>query len=237
MPDGLCGVPHHAYVISGTLKVIYKDGSVDVCKAGDVCYWPAPHNFISDEGAEIIQFSGSGALAAQAAVVEDLMAKQATGVAVGASCGVRPVRDGRPPPPLEPGESTSTKRKRRKVKQMLEWIEKFFDKHFLGSGTKSISPESEVAEAIRNDAYIVDVRLAMEAKKAMVPGATNIDMLVLKRHLDELPRDRTIVTYCKTGGRAGKARDILDRNGFKVLNGGGYETVLKIVKNNQSAAA
>ena len=26
MPDGLCGVPHHAYVISGTMKVIYKDG-------------------------------------------------------------------------------------------------------------------------------------------------------------------------------------------------------------------
>ena len=77
MPDGLCGVPHHAYVISGTLKVIYKDGSVDVCKAGDVCHWPAPHNFISDEGAEIIQFSGSGALAAQAEVIAGLMAKRA----------------------------------------------------------------------------------------------------------------------------------------------------------------
>ena len=75
--DGLCGVPHHAYVISGTLRVIYKDGSEDVCKAGDVCYWPAPHNFISEEGAEIIQFSGSGELAAQAAVIEGIMAKMA----------------------------------------------------------------------------------------------------------------------------------------------------------------
>ena len=28
-----------------------------LCKAGDVCYWPAPHNFKSEEGAEIIQFS------------------------------------------------------------------------------------------------------------------------------------------------------------------------------------
>ena len=120
---------------------------------------------------------------------------------------------------------------------MLEWIEKFFDKHFLGSGTKSISPESEVAEAISNGACIVDVRLALEARKAMVPGAKNIDMLVLGRHLDELPRDRTIVTYCKTGGRAGKARDILDRNGFKAINGGGYETVLKLVKNNPPVAA
>ncbi len=77
MPDGLCGVPHHAYVISGSMQVIYKDGSIDECKAGDVCYWPAPHNFKSKEGAEIIQFSGSGALAEQAAVIEGLLAQQA----------------------------------------------------------------------------------------------------------------------------------------------------------------
>ena len=77
MPEHLCTVPHHAYVISGKLRVIYKDGSQDVCTAGDVCYWPAPHNFISEEGAEIIQFSGSGALAEQAKVIEDLIAKQA----------------------------------------------------------------------------------------------------------------------------------------------------------------
>ena len=117
---------------------------------------------------------------------------------------------------------------------MLEWLERFFDKHFLGSGTRSISLESEVAEAIRSGACIVDVRLALEARKAKVPGAKNIDLLVLGRHLDELPRDRTIVTYCMTGGRAGKARDILERNGFKVINGGGYETIRKIAMSQMS---
>ena len=119
---------------------------------------------------------------------------------------------------------------------MLEWLEKFFDKHFLGSGTRSISPEGEVAESIKEGAYILDVRIGPETKKGMVPGAKNIDMLVLGRHLDELPRDRTIVTYCKSGGRAGKARDILADHGFTVINGGKYETVLKIVEKNQSTA-
>ena len=119
---------------------------------------------------------------------------------------------------------------------MLEWLDKFFDKHFLGSGTRSISPESEVATAIKDGAFVLDVRLGLEAKRGMVPGAKNIDLLVLKRHLDELPRDRTIVTYCKTGGRAGKSRDILARNGFTVVNGGGYERVLSIVEKDQSAA-
>jgi hypothetical protein len=47
-----------------------------------VCYWPAPHNFISDEGAEIIQFSGAGALAAQAKIVEEMIAKMQAAKAV-----------------------------------------------------------------------------------------------------------------------------------------------------------
>ena len=116
-------------------------------------------------------------------------------------------------------------------------IEKFFDKYFLGSGTRSIRPESEVAGLIRNGAFILDVREAFEAKKGMSQGATNISLLQLKHHLSELPRDRTIVTYCETGGRAGKARDILERNGFKVINGGGYETIRKIVLTSPSTTA
>ena len=119
---------------------------------------------------------------------------------------------------------------------MIEWIERQADKYVLGSGTSSIRPEQEVADLIKNGAFILDVRLGLEAKKGMVPGATNIDLLVLKRHLDELPRDRTIVTYCKSGGRAGKARDILDRNGFTVVNGGDYKSLLKIVETSQSTS-
>ena len=118
-----------------------------------------------------------------------------------------------------------------------ELIEKVFDKYFLGSGTRSIRPESEVAGLIRDGAFILDVRTALEAKKGIVPGAINISMLQIERHLSELPRDRTIVTYCETGGRAGKARDILDRNGFKVINGGSYEAIRRIVTKNPSTAA
>ena len=38
-------------------------------------------------------------------------------------------------------------------------------------------------------------------------GATNIPLSALKRHMDELPRDRNMVLYCGTGGRAGKAKE------------------------------
>ena len=117
---------------------------------------------------------------------------------------------------------------------LKEMIEKLFDKYLLGSGTSSIRPESEVAELIRDGALVLDVRTAFEAKKGIAPGAANISLLQIERRLSELPRDRTIVTYCETGGRAGKARDILDRNGFKVINGGGYESIRKMVTKSQS---
>ena len=118
---------------------------------------------------------------------------------------------------------------------MLERIEKLLDQYCSGSGTRSRRPEEEVAELIKNGAFILDVRTGLEAKKGTAPGATNIDLFVLKRHLDELPRDRTIVTYCKSGGR--KARDILDRSGFDAVNGGDYESIVKIVKSNPSTAS
>jgi hypothetical protein len=75
LPHDLCGVEHWAYILKGTLRVIYQDGTQDICSAGECCYWPAPHNFISEEGAEILQFSHGGALAAQAKIVEDMIAK------------------------------------------------------------------------------------------------------------------------------------------------------------------
>jgi hypothetical protein len=76
LPHDLCGVEHWAYVLKGTLRVIYLDGTQDVCRAGDCCYWPAPHNFISEEGAEILQFSTAHGLAAQAKIVEEMIAKK-----------------------------------------------------------------------------------------------------------------------------------------------------------------
>ena len=72
----LCGVEHWAYVLKGSVEVIYLDGTVEICRAGEVCFWPAPHNFKSKEGAEILQFSTAGGLAAQGKRVQEFVAKQ-----------------------------------------------------------------------------------------------------------------------------------------------------------------
>jgi hypothetical protein len=72
----LCGVEHWAYVLKGALEVIYLDGTIEVWRAGEAGFMPAPHNFMSKEGAEIIQFSSSGGLAAQGKKIQDFVAKQ-----------------------------------------------------------------------------------------------------------------------------------------------------------------
>jgi rhodanese-related sulfurtransferase len=91
-----------------------------------------------------------------------------------------------------------------------------------------LAPE-EVAKLMKKGALLLDVRSKIEAKKRAVPGAMNIPLLALKRRMDELPRDRNIVLFCGTGGRAGKAKQELDALGFKAFNGGAYKDVKKIV--------
>jgi len=91
----------------------------------------------------------------------------------------------------------------------------------------------EIAAALERGALILDVRMERETRKEgaeLVPGATNISLIGLKRNLDSLPRDRPIVTFCVSGGRAGKAAEILREHGFEALSGGGVANVRAIVE-------
>jgi rhodanese-related sulfurtransferase len=99
-----------------------------------------------------------------------------------------------------------------------------------GSGATSVIPEDEVKDLVKHGGFILDVRTIMEARKGIAPGATNVPLLRLKRHLGELPKNKTIVTYCGTGERAGKAKDILEAHGFHAVNGGSYAGILKILE-------
>jgi rhodanese-related sulfurtransferase len=107
-------------------------------------------------------------------------------------------------------------------------IKKIKARHDALANTK-LAPE-EVAKLLKKGAFLVDVRSRLEAKIGMAPGATNIPLLRIKSHLNELPRDRTLVLYCGTGGRAGKAKEFLEANGFKAVNGGGYKAIRKILE-------
>ncbi len=63
---------------------------------------------------------------------------------------------------------------------------------------------------------VLDVRGAAEYASGHVPGAMNIAHTRLAEHLDEIPRDKPVMTYCRTGNRASAAAALLASEGFDV---------------------
>ncbi|MQA90318.1 MAG: MBL fold metallo-hydrolase [Gemmatimonas sp.] len=65
------------------------------------------------------------------------------------------------------------------------------------------------------DVIVLDVRSDGEWKEGRVPGARHVFLPHLGEHLNELDRDKEVVTYCGTGYRASIAASVLQRNGFE----------------------
>ncbi len=68
------------------------------------------------------------------------------------------------------------------------------------------------------DGFLLDVRHAEELAVESVPGALNIDLVHLRDNLDQLPRDRQILVFCRSGQRAHYAVRILMQHGFQASN-------------------
>jgi len=66
--------------------------------------------------------------------------------------------------------------------------------------------------------FLLDVRNPSELSVESVPGALNIPLPELRARLGELPRDREILVYCRSGQRAYYAERVLLQNGFKARN-------------------
>jgi hydroxyacylglutathione hydrolase len=65
-----------------------------------------------------------------------------------------------------------------------------------------------------NGFVIVDVRGRNEYRQQHIAGARNIPLGFLPQHLDQLPRNGTIVVQCASGYRAQIAASLLRANGF-----------------------
>jgi phage shock protein E len=64
---------------------------------------------------------------------------------------------------------------------------------------------------------VIDVRSAEEYAAGHVPGAVNIPQDQVASRLAEIPKDKEVVLYCRSGRRAGLAADTLEANGYKNL--------------------
>jgi NADPH-dependent 2,4-dienoyl-CoA reductase/sulfur reductase-like enzyme/rhodanese-related sulfurtransferase len=66
--------------------------------------------------------------------------------------------------------------------------------------------------------FLLDVRQPAELAVEHMPGAVNIPLPQLRARLSELPHDREILVFCRSGQRAYYATRILLQNGFKARN-------------------
>lgn len=77
---------------------------------------------------------------------------------------------------------------------------------------------------VAEGAKVIDVRTPEEFATGAKPGALNIPVQVIGQQIaDAAKQDETIVLYCKAGGRADVAANILRSMGYaKSFNVGGY---------------
>lgn len=75
----------------------------------------------------------------------------------------------------------------------------------------------EKTKTLAKGDLILDVRTPEEFKEGHVPGSKNIPYDLVGQHLDELKNYQTIYVYCKRGGRARTAVEVLSAMGIKNL--------------------
>lgn len=87
----------------------------------------------------------------------------------------------------------------------------------------------QLTDAIKNGAYLVDVRTPGEFSSGSVNGAVNIPLDRINSQLATFKNKEQIVVFCRSGARSGQAKSILERNGIQnVLNGGSWQQVNQV---------
>jgi rhodanese-related sulfurtransferase len=69
-------------------------------------------------------------------------------------------------------------------------------------------------DALPESPYLVDVREPVEYASGHLAGSVNIPQAELASRLDELPRDRPLVTVCLSGARSYRSAQFLAQVGF-----------------------
>ncbi len=96
---------------------------------------------------------------------------------------------------------------------------------------KKLSENSNlpVIEALKNGAYLIDVRSGGEFASGSVQGAVNIPVDQITAHINTLKKKQNIIVFCRSGNRSGMAKSILQQNGISnVINGGTWQNVKKL---------
>lgn len=73
----------------------------------------------------------------------------------------------------------------------------------------------EALDTLPGDRLVIDVREPVEFAAGHLPGSVNVPQAELASHIDDLPRDRPVVTVCKSGARSFRSAQWLAQMGFE----------------------
>ena len=69
------------------------------------------------------------------------------------------------------------------------------------------------------DVLLVDIRTPAEIAQGMIPDALQLPMHLIPLQMNEIPKDRDVVIYCRSGARSYQACAYLMQQGYnRVLN-------------------
>lgn len=91
---------------------------------------------------------------------------------------------------------------------------------------------NQLAKAIEEGAYLIDVRTPGEFAGGSVKGAVNIPLDRIQTEMSKIKGKNNIVVFCRSGVRSSQAKRILEQNGLQhVVNGGTWKNVYQVVNN------
>ena len=105
-----------------------------------------------------------------------------------------------------------------------------FSCELLSSPKTNIISESDFIELKDSEYILIDVRTQDEFDSGHINSAINLDFYsnTFKNDILSLPKNETIVLYCRTNNRSSKTATILQENGYRdilVIKGGINEWV------------
>lgn len=83
----------------------------------------------------------------------------------------------------------------------------------------------EAWKLVQHGALLLDVRTPEEVAAGSARGAVNIPVQELEQRLAELPRDKKIIVFCRSGGRSATAAGLLSAAGFDVADAATVDAV------------
>lgn len=109
-----------------------------------------------------------------------------------------------------------------KFKQLIALIA-LFSATFAGCQESKKNEEINLsieafAEAIKKEnAYLLDVRTPAEVAQGIIEGAEVLDFKsqTFQQNYKQIPKDKTVYLYCRSGNRSGQALSFLKEKGYE----------------------